>query len=303
MKAILHSVSYAGLWGQARLTLEEFIPRAARLGYSGVMLMTKRPHLSRLDYDRRRVEQLAELLRANNLSADCLAGYNDPGAGHGGAAVSFAPLGEMQLTVIRQWAEMAGLLGAGVLRLLTGPANEREDYPVQWSRSVSFLREASDIAAEFGVTVGVQNHDDIAAHYLAMADLIDEVNRPNCRACFDAWSAALHGDDLGQAVRHMGKRIVHTTVADYVRWPRFRYHHPGRGNNYERCLDEIKAVPPGEGFIDYESFFSALREIGYQGTVAFEMCSPLRGGGNIETLDHYARQFLRFMTPWCGGET
>jgi sugar phosphate isomerase/epimerase len=300
VEAILHSVSYAGLWGQARLSLEEFIPRAALLGYSGVMLMTKRPHLSPLDYDRKRLERLRELLSKHRLSVPCLAGYGDPGASHAAGTVPFAPLAEMQLMAIRQWAEMARLLGASVLRLLTGPANEHEEHTAQWRRSVEFLRQACDIAAEFDVIVGVQNHDDIAAHYLSLADLIDEVARPNCRACFDAWSVALQGDDLGEAVRHMGSRIVHTTVADYVKRPRFKYHHPGRGNNYERCLDEVRAVAPGEGFIDYAKFFKVLREIGYRGTVAFEMCSPLRGGGDIENLDRCARSFIEFMKPWCG---
>ncbi len=194
---------------------------------------------------------------------------------------------------------MAKVLGAPILRLFTGPDNEREDYAAQWRRSVDFLRQACDLAGECGVTVGVQNHDDIAAHYLSLADLIDEVNRPNCKACFDAWSVALHGDDLAAAVRHLGARIVHTTVADYVKRPRFKYHHPGRGNNYERTLDEIRAVPPGEGFIDYPGFFRALREIGYQGAVAFEMCSPLRGGGDIENLDRYALRFIECSKTWC----
>ena len=38
MKPVLHSVSFTGGWGQARLSLEEFIPKAAELGYAGVML-------------------------------------------------------------------------------------------------------------------------------------------------------------------------------------------------------------------------------------------------------------------------
>ncbi|GMU22869.1 MAG: hypothetical protein AMXMBFR13_29530 [Phycisphaerae bacterium] len=296
MKATLHSVSYAGLWGQARLSLEELIPRAAKLGYSGVMLMTKRPHLSPLEYDQQRLEKLKELLLAHRLEAPCLAGYNDPGAGAGGT--SFAPLAEVQLIAIRHWARMAAALGAPVLRLFTGPANEREDYTAQWRRSVEFLRQACDVAAEFGVTVGIQNHDDIAAHYLSFSDLIDEVDRPNCKACFDAWAVALHGDDLVTAVRHLGDRIVHTTVADYVKRPRFKYHHPGQGNVYERTLDEVRAVPPGEGFIDYTSFIRALGEIGYEGAVAFEMCSPLRGGGGIENLDRYARHFVECFKSW-----
>jgi hypothetical protein len=32
--------------------------------------------------------------------------------------------------------------------------------------------------------------------------------------------------------------------------------------------------------------------------VAYEMCSPLRDGGSLETLDRCARRFLEFMQPW-----
>jgi len=42
------------------------------------------------------------------------------------------------------------------------------------------------VAAEHGIVIGIQNHDDIGAHYLSLADLIDEIDRPNCKACFDA---------------------------------------------------------------------------------------------------------------------
>ena len=49
----LFSVSYAGLWGQQTLDLEAFIRKAAKLGYSAVELMGKRPHLSVLDCGQR----------------------------------------------------------------------------------------------------------------------------------------------------------------------------------------------------------------------------------------------------------
>jgi len=300
MKAVLHSVSYAGLWGQERMDLEEFIPHAAQLGYSGVMLMTKRPHLSPLDYDKKRLERLSDLLDQHGLSVACLAGYSDPNAGFTATSGPFAPLIEMQWLSIRQWARMAARLGAPMIRLLTGLATTGEPYHTQWKRCVQFMRESCDIANDYDIVIGIQNHDDIAGHYLSMADLIEEIDRPNCKACLDAWSIALHGDDLGEAVRYLGDRVVHTTVADYVRRPRFKYHHPGEGNIYERMLDEVRAVPPGEGFIDYESFFNALKKTGFKGTVGFEMCSPLRGGGSAENLDRYARKFLKFLKPWMG---
>ena len=52
----------------------------------------------------------------------------------------------------------------------------------------------------------------------------------------------------------------------------------------------------GEGDLDNESFLKGLKAEGYEGTVAYEMCSPLRGGGEQENLDACAKQFLQ----WAG---
>jgi sugar phosphate isomerase/epimerase len=54
----------------------------------------------------------------------------------------------------------------------------------------------------------------------------------------------------------------------------------------------VRAVPFGQGFIDYKAFFRGLREGGYKGYVAYEMCEVLEGGGSIENLDRTARKFL-----------
>ena len=51
----------------------------------------------------------------------------------------------------------------------------------------------------------------------------------------------------------------------------------------------------GEGFIDYASFLRTLRDGGYDGFVAYEMCSTLKGGGSEENLDRCARQFIAWM--------
>ena len=51
----------------------------------------------------------------------------------------------------------------------------------------------------------------------------------------------------------------------------------------------------GEGFIDYRTFLGTLVDNGFGGTVAYEMCSPILGGGSEENLDHYARGFLEYI--------
>jgi len=61
MVPVLFSVSYAGFWGQHTLSLEEFIPHAAKLGYTHVELMAKRPHLSVLDWNDKKISDLKKL--------------------------------------------------------------------------------------------------------------------------------------------------------------------------------------------------------------------------------------------------
>jgi sugar phosphate isomerase/epimerase len=290
-KTALHSVSYAGVWpGQARLSLDAFLERAAALRFDAVMLVTKRPHLSPLDHDADARRRLRDRIAGLGLRVVCLAGYNDFCMG---ADRPDVPSREMQILYIRELCRLAADVGCPLLRVFTGFDHASASFDQQWGWCVAALKECARLAAGQGVTLAVQNHHDVAAHFESLRDLLDEVDEPSCKAAFDAWSPALHGSDLAAGVRLLAPHIVHTTVADYVRRPRFRYQPPLV--NYAREADVIRAVPPGEGFIDYRTFFQTLREVGYRGHVAYEMCSPLRGGGSEENLDRYARHFLEFI--------
>jgi sugar phosphate isomerase/epimerase len=290
-KTTLHSVSYAGVWsGQTRLTLEAFLEKAKALGYGSVMLIAKRPHLSLLDADASARRRLRDKLASLGLEVACLAGYTDFCQGNERPDI---PTREMQILYVTELARLANDVGSNLVRVFTGYSSATATPEQCWGWCVDGLRECARRAAEFDVTIGVQNHHDTAAHYESLFDLLTEINEPNCKAMFDAWSPALHGSDLVAAVKKMAPYIVHTTVADYVRRPRFSY--VPQLVNYARETDAIRAVPMGEGFIDYRSFFAALKEAKYQGFVAYEMCSPLRGGGSEANLDRCATQFLEYM--------
>lgn len=291
--AILHSVSYAGLWGQHFLSLEDFIGKAAQLGFGGVMLMAKRPHLSVLDWNSARRAGLRKMLEQRGLKAVCIAGYNNFTADleHGDI-----PHREYQIRHVTELAEMARDVGSNLVRVFTGYESSASSYTMQWNIVVDALKECAQRASEFGVTIGVQNHHDIGVGSQSHYDLIQEVGQPNCRAIFDAWAPALHGEDIVAAARNMAKITAHTTVANYQIRPRYRY--SAALTNYEKILPTVKAVPIGEGFIDYRAFLDALRAGGYNGSVAYEMCSPLQGGGSVENLDRFARLFLDFMREY-----
>ncbi len=288
---VLHSVSYAGVWrGQAQLTLDQFLVKAKALGFSHVEVMAKRPHLSPLDYDAAARATLKARLQELGVKIVCLAGYPDFTAGIDKMGIPSAEIGAIYVTEL---ARLARDLDIPLVRVFTGYERDGVPYDAQWAAVVNGLRFASRKAAELGVTLVVQNHHDIAIHPDATKWLIEEVAEPNCKAAFDAWSPALegiNGADLAAAVRKMGRHIAYTTVADYVKHPRFRYN--AALTNYERQTDVVRAVPFGDGFIDYRAFFDALKAVGYRGYVAYEMCEVLEGGGAIENLDKTARLFL-----------
>lgn len=294
VKTCLHSVSYMGIWrGQATLTVDEFLLKAKELGFDGVMLAAKRPHVSILDYDDAARLKLKARIRELGLELVCLAGYCDFTAGVDKGGI---PNTEIQATYVGELARLARDIGTSMVRIYTG--YERPDFPYdkQYSMVVEGLQMAGKLAAKYGVTLVIQNHHDIALHHDAMKWLLDEVNLPNVKAAFDCWSPTLEGlssEEIRKAIYTMKPYIVHTTTADYEELPRFRY--DLNHTNYIPLESQMRAVPMGQGFLDYKTFISTLKEIGYQGYIAYEMCEVLKGGGSVENLDKSAKAFLEYV--------
>lgn len=294
VKTCLHSVSYMGIWrGQATLTVDEFLLKARELGFDGIMLAAKKPHVSLLDYNDDARKRLRARIKELGLELVCLAGYTDFTAGIDKAGV---PNVEIQAVYVGELARLARDLGTNMVRIYTGYERPGIPYDKQYSMVVEGLQMAGKIASQYGITLAIQNHHDIAIHHDAMKWLLDEVNLPNVKAAFDCWSPTLEGlstEEIKKAIHTMKPYIVHTTTADYEELPRYMY--MSDHTNYKQLESQMRAVPMGEGFLDYKNFINTLKEIGYQGYVAYEMCEVLKGGGSVENLDKSAKAFIEFM--------
>ena len=117
---LLHSVSYSGSWGQQFLSVDEFVDKAADLGFTGVMLGAKRPHLSVLDWNGCRRRELRQRIEARGLTSVCIAGYTNftSDLEHGDI-----PHREIQIRHVLDLAEMAHDLGGSLVRVFTGYEN------------------------------------------------------------------------------------------------------------------------------------------------------------------------------------
>ena len=294
VKTCLHSVGYSGIWrGQASLSVDQFLVKAKELGFDGVELGTKRPHVSLIDYDDAARTKLRARIKELGLELVCLAGYNDFSAGVDKSGI---PNVEIQAIYIGELARLASDLGTNMVRVFTGYERTGVPFDKQYALVVEGLQMAGKIAAKYGVTLVVQNHHDIAVHHDVMRWLLDEVNLPNVKAAFDCWAPTMQGlskDEIKKAIHIMKPDILLTTVADYEKLPRYRYE--SSQVNYVEELAENRMVATGEGYLDYKTFISTLKEIGYQGYISYEMCAPLKGGGSIENLDKNAKVFLNYL--------
>jgi sugar phosphate isomerase/epimerase len=297
VKTCLHSVSYLGVWrGQTRLTVDEFLVKAKELGYEGVMLVAKRPHVSPHDYDKAARARLKAKIDSLGLTLVGLAGYTDFTAGIDKPGI---PNAEIQAAWVGEIAELARDLGTSMVRIFTGYERPGIPFDKQYAEVVSGLKMAGKLAAKYDVTLAVQNHHDIALHHDVMYWLLNEVNEPNVLAGWDAWSPTLEGltsEELRESILKMKPFMVNTIAADYVAHPRFNY--VNQLTNYQEEQAVMRAVPMGQGFIDYDTWFKTLKEIGYQGWIVYELCEVLEGGGSIENLDRAARIFLEYMEQY-----
>ena len=211
MPALLHSVSYSGSWGQAALPLDQFVAKAAELGFEGVMLMAKRPHLSLLDYGERERASLRGHIERHGIRHVCVAAYNNFTADWEHGEV---PHREIQVHYLAELARLTRDLGGNLVRIFTAYEHPAAGYSAQWNAVVAAIRELARRASEYGVTIGVQNHHDLGVGYESQYDLIRAVGEPNCKALFDAWAPALHGADLAAAAHKLAPITAHTTVAN-----------------------------------------------------------------------------------------
>jgi sugar phosphate isomerase/epimerase len=289
MRTCLHSVGYSGTWGgQTALTLEQFIEKAAKLGYESVEFAGKRPHASPLDMDEKRRRQVRDLLAEKSLTLACIASYHDFSTFYKQKDMAFM---EKELVYMKSILQLSYDLGCNLVRTYTGYYKEEIPYGQQWDSCVKGVQESAKMAQDYGITIGVQNHSDIASNPDSLLDFLSEVNEPNVKAVLDAPYIHNHNKPLRETVLKYKGLMVHTHLADHV--IRGKYIHLTGLASFDKNGFESAAVPVGQGEIDYVEFFNALKEIGYTGALSYEMCSRVYGGGSEENLDNNAAETLR----------
>ncbi len=126
----------------------------------------------------------------------------------------------------------------------------RRPTEATWQYSAECLREVADIAADLGVTLGLEPVNRYESHLIntcAQARrLMEMIDRPNVRIHLDTYHMNIEEKDFYEATKLAGQDLIH-------------YH-----------LCENDRGIPGTGLVDWDGIFRALADIRYTGYAALE---------------------------------
>ena len=145
--------------------------------------------------------------------------------------------------------------------------SERAEEMIETNRMA--FREVCEYAKTLGITVCLENMPFLnlpIASVGSVVDFVRELGYGNLKICLDTGHSAVFGDNLGDAVRLIGKDLL---AALHV------HDNDGKRDAHWR---------PEEGVIDWIGFTAALAEIDYQGVYSLE-CGPLRDKEHPETWE------------------
>jgi len=133
------------------------------------------------------------------------------------------------------------------------------------------LRQVGDVAAQYGVTLGMETHPDLISNGDVAMQTMRAVDHPNVRVNFDTANVHYHNDipdvdavsELAKIIDCVGSVHMKDTVGGY----------------------HVGDFPPlGQGIVDYPEVFRMLNARGFMGPFTIEL-----EGAVFETFDESAQ--------------
>jgi sugar phosphate isomerase/epimerase len=314
MKLSLDTIGYGGYFTAPgeQATLEEAMRRAARFGYDAFCIYAHRPMGFPMDLDadrRKRVVDLAAELDLEVGAVVCCTSFQE------GTHVLLYPQ-EKEILYVKSAIDLAKDVGSGIVRVLAAffgyfqnpyagqgygsPAFEsrsrrvsrNEDFLEAWHQVRRGLEEVALYARDQGITLALQTHPEITGNNEETLSLIDEVGVESLKVGLDLpLFEAFDHDFVRRTVHSMRGRMVYSHTISIVK----SFTVGGAPYGWEE-------VTPGSAkdFLPWTVFLKACQEIGYNGLLSHEQCSPIIGKGHtlgtLATIDERyveARRYFR----------
>jgi len=253
MRAALHTLMFGGYH------LDRVAPVAREIGYTGVALMCRPPHLD-LDNPGPSANAGSRTLTDAGLQVVGLAsGLGRPESFTGAPA-------QAELDGVRRALEAANILGAGLLRLWGGADGMSVDNADELSAAAAWYGRAASLGADAGVRVTIEVHaQGLASSTTATCRLVDAIDHSNLGAALDSGNLHAAAESVGAVdVAQLGARIFDVHVKDMRGLP------IADGHTLEVDGRFYVHVPLGQGDVRNGETLCQLAAGGYAGWIANE---------------------------------
>lgn len=313
MKLSLDTIGYGGYFTARgeKLSLEDSVRRAAKFGYDAACVYAHRPLGFPLDLGadrRRRLRGLYEELDLEMGAVVCCTSFLE------GNHVLLYPQ-EKEILYVRECIRLAKDLGSPIVRILAGfygyfqnplasqgygltsfesrsrRVSRGEDWLEAWHQVSAAIREVALFAQDEGVTLALQTHPEITCNNDDTLALLVEINVPSLKIGLDL--PLLESTDPA-FVRKTIARMRGLMVYSHTISLRKNYTVGGAVCGWEEVTPGSELDP-----LPWEVFLRACHEIGYDGLLSAEQCSPIivKGHklGTVETVDERYIESLIYM--------
>jgi 2-keto-myo-inositol isomerase len=158
----------------------------------------------------------------------------------------------------RESCENAVALGCSMLMSAPGPVSG----PI--SGAIKYLREAGDIAAEYGLRLAIEfnSQHEVLNSLAVLTELITGADKPNCGYLIDAYHFTRSG---------AGGRGFEAVPAEQIFCFQYSDLSPNPVTGVKRPTDRL---PPGKGVVKWREILTLLAEKKYTGYLSYEAPNP-----------------------------
>ena len=194
--------------------------------------------------------------------------------------------------------ELAGIdrLGGGLYSYWPVDYSVPFDKEAAWERSVANIRKLGDIAADYGIMLGMEVLNRFEGYLLNTAEecvrFVDEVGKDNVRVMLDTFHMNIEEDSFRDAILTAGKRLGHLHVGEANRRPPFE----GGRIPWAEIAAALKEVEY-DGYVVMEPFVRMGGQIGQD----IRIWHDLSGGCPDEKLDSDAAASVAFLRGLMNG--
>jgi len=315
MKLSLDTVGYGGYFTAKgeMLSLEESFKRAAKFGYDAACIYAHRPLAFPMDINEDRRKRLLDLARELDIELGaivCCTNFME-----GNHVLQYPQ--EKEILYVRESIKLAKDLGIKIVRVLAAflgyfqnpyanqgygyPAFEsrsrrvsrNEDWLEAWHQVRRGLKEVAIMARDEGITLALQTHPEITGNNEETLQMIKEVGIESLKVGLDLpLFESFEPNFVRKTVRDMKELMVYSHSISIA------------GNatvgGAPYSWEEVTPGSPKDP-CPWEIFLETCKEIGYDGVLSHEQCSPIvmKGHrlGNIAEVDKRYQEAIAYLKP------